>query len=367
VKKPNETRGQVELKRAPRRLGELFPRLHLPSLELGRFPTPVARLALDAPPGVELWIKRDDLAGEQYGGNKVRKLELLLADALDKRKRRVVTIGALGSHHALATTIYARRVGLDATLVLYPQPLTPHVVENLLLDHSFGANLLRATHPTTAPAVALARCALGPRETLFVPPGGSSALGTIGHVEAGLELAAQVRAGELPEPGLAVVAFGTGGTAAGLALGLALGGLRTRVVAVRVVEPFVTTRALIAHLLTGARRLLVRRGAPAARLPSRTIDRIIIDGDELGGGYGKPTDAARAATEMFRTLGVELETTYTGKAAAAFLRLAHEQAARRILYWHTYSSVDLHARAATVDARSLPAAFHRDLKRAGKI
>src|SRR5262249_21837586 len=153
-----------------------------------------------------------------------------------RKRKRIVTIGALGSHHALATTIYSRRAGLDATLILYPQPLTPHVIENLLLDHSYGAVLKRATHPTTAPAVALAQVALDPRGTAFVPPGGSSALGTIGHIEAGLELAEQVRAGEFPEPSILVVAFGTGGTAAGLAFGLALGGLRTRVVAVRVVE-----------------------------------------------------------------------------------------------------------------------------------
>lgn len=355
------------LRRAPQRLGELFPKLSLPSVELGRFPTPVQRLDLPAAAGVELWIKRDDLAGERYGGNKVRKLELLLGHALAKKKSRVVTIGALGSHHALATTIYARGLGLDATLVLYPQPLTPHVVENLLLDHSYGAELKRAGHPTTAPAVALARCARDPRGTSFIPPGGSSALGTLGHVEAALELAAQVRAGELPEPALVVVAFGTGGTAAGLALGFALAGLRTRVVAVRVVEAFVTTRALLRHLLAGARRILARRGAPTAKLPRRTIDRIEIDPAELGPGYGKPTDAAAAATETFRPLGIELETTYTGKAAAAFLRLAREGAARRILYWHTYSSVDLSRRAATVDAHQLPAAFHGELKKAGKL
>jgi 1-aminocyclopropane-1-carboxylate deaminase/D-cysteine desulfhydrase-like pyridoxal-dependent ACC family enzyme len=324
----------------------------------------VGRLAVDSP--AELWIKRDDEAGELYGGNKVRKLELLLGDALARKKKRVVTMGALGSHHALATTIYARKVGLEAVLVLYPQPLDPHVIDDLLLDHAFGAELRRAAAIPLAPAVALAEIAKAPRATALVPPGGSSALGTIGHIEGALELAWQVREGLLPEPDALVVAFGTGGTAAGLAFGLALAGLRTRVVAVRVVEA-ITTRALLRELLNGARRLLARRGAPVSELPRRALERIELDAHELGAGYGHATDAGRAAKEVFGRAGITLETTYTGKAAASLLALARRGTAKRILYWHTFSSVDLAPRLREVSPESLPAAFHPVLRAAGRL
>jgi D-cysteine desulfhydrase len=352
---------------APPHLGALFPGLRLPSAPLGRFPTPVERLALEAPPGVELWIKREDKAGELYGGNKVRKLELLLGDALARKKDRVVTFGALGSHHALATTIYARHLGLEAVLVLYPQPIDPHVLDDLLLDHVFGADIRDARHFTTAPAVALAAVAQAPRRTVLVPPGGSSSLGTVGHIEGALELAAQIKAGELPEPDVLVVAFGTGGTAAGLSLGLALAGLKTRVLAVRVVEPIVTTRSLLTSLVRGARGVLVRRGADPARIPKRPLARLEIDGSELGRGYGHPTPRAKAAKIAFEAAGIALETTYTGKAAAAFLRLARKGEAKRLLFWHTFSSVDLSPRLAGAEAAALPKAFHKVLREAGRL
>lgn len=349
---------------APRHLGALFPRLRLPSAELGRFPTRVERLDIQSPS--ELWIKRDDEAGELYGGNKVRKLELLLGEALARKKTRIVTFGALGSHHALATTIYAKKLGLDAVLCLYPQPIDPHVIDDLLLDHAFGAELRRCSHPATAPAVALAEVARAPRATLLVPPGGSSSLGTIGHIEGALELAAQVRAGELPEPDVLVVAYGTGGTAAGLAFGCMLAGLRTRVVAVRVVEG-ITTRALLRELMNGARRMLGRKGAAVSKLPRRALDRIELDSEQLGKGYGHPTPAASEAKATFAKAGVTLETTYTGKAAAAFLKLARAGPAKRILFWNTFSSVDLAPRLVGVKGSELPKAFHAVLKEAGRL
>src|SRR5690606_5056181 len=158
------------------------------------FPTPVEPLeGLSRATGAECWIKRDDRSGARYGGNKVRKLELLLGQALARRRRSVVTIGAFGSHHALATAIYGRAVGLEVALGLYPQPLTPHVLDDLLADQAAGAHLVWTPHPAVAAVYAqvMARAA----DTQLVPAGGSSALGTLGYVEGALELADQVRAG----------------------------------------------------------------------------------------------------------------------------------------------------------------------------
>ncbi|MEZ6189022.1 MAG: pyridoxal-phosphate dependent enzyme [Planctomycetota bacterium] len=274
----------------PPRLRALCPTLDLPWVSLGDFPTPVERLeGLGRELGCELWIKRDDRSGAPYGGNKVRKLELLLARALQDGARTAVTIGAYGSHHALATAIYARELGLASELVLYPQPLTEHVLDDLLLDHAVGAGLTRVAHAVFAPwrsGRVATRCEAPAR----IPAGGSNALGTVGFVEAGLELAGQVEAGELPRPHAIVVAAGTCGTAAGLALGCELGGLATRVVAVRVVPGLIANGFNLRRLRRGALALLRQAGlAPDLRAPVG----LELEARELGRGYGTPTPARR--------------------------------------------------------------------------
>ncbi len=110
-------------------LSERWSRLRsLPHVPLATTPTPVERSrALSEALGSDVWVKRDDLTGTRYGGNKVRKLEYLLADAMDRRADTIVTTGAAGSHHVLATSIYGRQLGLDVHGLLVPQPKTPHV------------------------------------------------------------------------------------------------------------------------------------------------------------------------------------------------------------------------------------------------
>ncbi len=350
--------GAPALERAgPPRLRARFGPLALPWVPLAQVPTPVEPLAARSRAlGAELWVKRDDRSGARYGGNKVRKLELLLADALARGRRTVATIGAWGSHHALATAIYGAHVGLGVELALYPQPITPHVQEDLLLDLAFGAGLLAIPSPVLGPLAALALARRADRGAV-IPPGGSSALGALGYVEAGLELADQVAQGALPAPDAVVVAAGTCGTVAGLALGLELAGLRPLVVAVRVVPAAIANRWLIDRLRHGARRRL--RDAGAALPPRRPLP-VVLDPHELGPGYGHDTPAARAAVAAFAEDGLALETTYTGKAAAAALRWAQGPLrGKRVLFWHTCSSVDLSARLAAVDPGALPAGLRR--------
>lgn len=128
-------------------LFEEFPRLRgeIPWLKLGDFPTRVHRLKrLGKELGCRnLWIKRDDESGKLYGGNKVRKLEFLLADAEKKNAKVILTCGRIGSNHCLASTIYGSKLGFKSVLVLYHQPVTELVMSNLLLDHYFGAELHR--------------------------------------------------------------------------------------------------------------------------------------------------------------------------------------------------------------------------------
>src|SRR6478736_1517439 len=116
-------------------------RTRFPHLPLGDFPSRVERVDGLTPPAVELWVKREDECGAAYGGNKVRKLEFLFGAARAAGRRRLVTFGPWGSHHVVATAIYARRAGFTVDAVMFPQPIDAHVRELLLADQAAGARL----------------------------------------------------------------------------------------------------------------------------------------------------------------------------------------------------------------------------------
>ncbi len=294
------------------------------SLTLGSYPTPVRRLAISGEQG-ELWLKDDGLTSPLYGGNKVRKLEFILADALARGARQVVTFGAAGSHHVYATARYASALGLTVRAVLFPQPQSFAVTQMLHATLTSGAEC--------TPSYELPRgiMSLLGRKSYLIPPGGSSPLGALGYVQAGLELGRQVQEGELPEPDEVVVAVGSGGTAAGLAVGLAQAGLRTRVVVAPVMRPHRIAPTLVrglAHLTKGGWR---------GRYP------LVVDATHTGTGYGWPSASAQQAVELGRKNGLKLDPTYTEKAfATAVSRLApaHDPShvRERVLYWHTLSS-----------------------------
>ncbi|MEM1414786.1 MAG: pyridoxal-phosphate dependent enzyme, partial [Myxococcota bacterium] len=239
-------------------LGSRFPRLSmLPHVPLVRA-TPVERHALDEG---ELWVKRDDLVAERYGGNKTRKLEWLLGDARARDARALLTAGAWGSHHVLATTRYGTAWGFDVHAVLAPQRRTPHVDENLRAGLGLGLHAHPVTSgPRVLPELVRVQAALRARglRPYRIPFGGSSPVGALGYVEAGLELAQQIQARELDEPDAVVVALGSGGTVAGLSVGLAAAGLTTKVVGVRVTPRAVANaarvRRLIAKIIAHLRR-----------------------------------------------------------------------------------------------------------------
>jgi 1-aminocyclopropane-1-carboxylate deaminase/D-cysteine desulfhydrase-like pyridoxal-dependent ACC family enzyme len=303
----------------------------IPHLPLTTLPTPVERLAIgDAP----LWVKRDDRTGEAYGGNKVRKLEFLLGEARHRGAPRLVTAGAAGSHHCLATTVYGREHGFDLTLVLFPQPPTPHVREVLGAVAARGAEIRPVPRMELVPA-GLLRERLRHRRSgcVVIPPGGSSPAGTLGYVSAGLELAEQVEAGEMPAPDVVHVAAGTLGTAVGIAIGLEMAGLPARVHAVRVVGRLVANPRAVRGLV---RRTLQRLGE--AGDAGAMLARIDLSGSHLGPGYGVATPAGAAAIHEAARSGLVLDSTYTGKVAAAALGAATTDPERVHLYWHTLSA-----------------------------
>ncbi len=346
-----------------------FPALRgrLPRARLTQLPTRVHRLGrLGRELRVDqLWVKRDDQSGTLYGGNKPRKLEFLLGDALADGKTSVLTFGGIGTHHGLATAICARAVGLRAILALLRQPVTEHVRRCLLLDYAAGAEMHYASTVPLLTARALRICA---RELLHgelpyvIPTGGTSPVGTLGYVNAAFELQEQVAAGALPEPDWIFVPMGSGGTVAGLVLGAKLAGLRSRVAAVLVTDVLPPTADKLAKLAPRSLTLL-RQHAP--ELPNVAVsagDFTIIKG-YVGPSYGTPTDAARSARDVMEKLeGIHLETTYTAKCLAGMIDAVRTPEYRNgsVLFWNTYSSVDPTAHlGALPDYRQLPRAFHQ--------
>lgn len=314
-------------------LHERFPEISpsaLPHVRLGTAPSPVRRIEGLTAGGADVWVKDEGAYGDGgWGGNKVRKLEWLLPEAQRRGARTVMTFGALGTNHGLATALYARDQGLDAAVAVVDQPLDEHVERQFARLCASGATVHRtrtkARTVVAAPGLVLQHTSLVPRRGVraIVPPyvfpaGGSNPVGVLGTVEAALELAAQVRAGELPEPSHVVLAVGTGGTAAGFALGFALAGLRTRVHAVIVND---TLRLDERQMLGLARRtaaLLRRRGADLG--PLLLGPGVLgVDTAELGPGYGYPTQACTDAIAVGSEHGVHLDPVYTGKAMAALL------------------------------------------------
>jgi D-cysteine desulfhydrase len=305
-------------------------------LRIGRYPTPVSRLDAFCGDRTELWLKNDGVSAEPYGGNKVRKLELILAEAARRGARRIVTTGAGGSHHVLSTALYAQRIGIPVVAVLCPQPFSEHAERTLRASLGAGVEPVLARSMTTVP-FAVARVLR--RGDYFVPAGGSSTLGTLGYLHAVRELLDQIRAGELPEPDLIIAALGSGGTVAGLLAGVVREGLRARVVGVNVAVVSPLAQALVLALAHAA----IRADAGQAGVV-RLARRLEVDPSERGGGYGHRTDGGDRATHDAAGAGLTLDPTYTAKTFARALREVRGTGTgpkRVVLYWHTLNAAPL--------------------------
>ena len=334
----------------------------LPRLPLATLPTPVAMVDLDTGRmRHEIAVKYDNLSGPLYGGNKVRKLEYLLAEAKRRGRRRIATFGAAGSNHALATALYARQAGFECTCFLSGQSTSPWVARNLNKHLENGTELVRfGGHRSTR--LSILRQHLWGRQAYVIPMGGSSWLGTVGFVAAGVELAAQVAAGDIEKPERIYVASGTLGTAAGLGIGLALAGMQAEVHAVRVSDESIANDGVLQRLVAKTLAMLAHRGI---RLPGDLLAGVDIRLRHrwFAPGYGKSTPDVDAAIQSARSsLGLELEQTYTGKAMAALVSDLEDGSAvpGRTLYWHTANSVPLDvADDQPLDAARLPEGFSR--------
>lgn len=331
----------------------------LPLAGIATIPTPVP--VLEAPwlaeePLGGVWVKRDDLTSPVYGGNKVRKLDFLLGDALAQGATSVLTFGAYGSNHALATAVHARALGLEPHVVLSPQEPGPFAPATLRAHAGLGTVLHLADGWDGKRAAVRAIQELRERdgrEPYVIPMGGTNALGALGYVNAAFEVWEQsgepdlavlsAQPGDLVRPDVVYVAGGTLGTAVGLAVGFAALGADTRVESVRVTPGEVANeevaRGLVAETVALLRSL--DDSFPAVGFDDLSLT---LRDDHFEPGYGVVTPETREAVAMAEAASIKLETTYTGKAFSAVIADARNGSLaidQHVLFWDTYSSAPM--------------------------
>lgn len=302
-----------------------IPRIHIAAL-----PTPV-----EAMPrlsgllhGPSLWVKRDDLTGLAMGGNKTRKLEFVLAEAQANGARTLITVGAAQSNHCRQTAALAARVGMDCILVLSGEK-DQAATGNLLLDELFGAEIVWTTRPDREEALqrTFADAWQAGRRPYLIPLGASNALGSLAYADAFQEFLTQETAVDW-----VVVASSSGGTQAGLALGVRLAGWNGRVLGISIDEPKDVLQNTVANYATQAAGLLREE----IHVKPEEIN---VNADYLGEGYGILGEPEKEAIRLFaRFEGILLDPVYTGRAAAGMIDLIRKgffNPGERVLFWHT--------------------------------
>lgn len=340
-----------------------YPKLQnkIPYILLGNFPTPVIKLQNVGKflKCNNLYLKRDDISALPYGGNKIRKLEFILADAKSKNKNYVLSIGAAGSNHCLATTIYANKCGMKNIAVLFPQPKTDYLKKNLLLHVAFGGKLVYLPSVYLVPfAIMYYLIKISP---YYIPPGGSSVLGCIGYVNASFELKNQIDENLVPEPDLIFVPAGTCGTSAGLELGVRIAGLKSKVVSVKVVEKIISNKNKIASLANKTSLFLNSIDDSFPKIKIKPQEIVFLD-DYFGCGYAKFTKEGIASVKIMEEMeNIHLEGTYTGKTLAALFDWCKNKniSSKTILFWNTYNSQDMSNYISNISYTELPSSLQK--------
>ena len=308
----------------------------LPRFALLDGPSPLAplrRFSAALGGGADVWIKREDLLPLAFGGNKLRNLEFLVGAALADGADTLVTSGRRWSNHCRLTAAAGARAGLEVDLVLTGPPLpTGAEGPNQVLDELLGARVhvtatdQRAERAAVVADVAASLRAAG-RRPYVIEVGGSGAVGAAGQVLAGLEVADQLAAAGIGEATI-VLPSATGGTHAGVLTGLALAAPPVReVVGIAVAAPATELRPSLLLLLEGL--------APLAGIdvPEAAV---VLEDDQLGDGYGRPTTAAEEGARLLaRTEGILVDPIYTAKALAGLVARVRDGGQRGpVVFWH---------------------------------
>lgn len=304
--------------------------MNLPRVRLAKLPTPIEALPnLSAYlGGPQILVKRDDLTGLGMGGNKVRKLEFLIAEAQANGARMLITTGAAQSNHCRQTAAAAARMGYACHLVLTRNE-SGSTGGNLLLDSLFGAEIIwceKAERDTVLSQVFDSEWNAGKRPFL-IPYGGSSPVGASAYVMAFSELATQGLS-----PDVIVFPSSSGGTQAGLVLGAKINQSKIRIIGISVDETAEDLKAKVSKLANAAaERMQVYEAVETSE--------ILVDDHYIGRGYGVLSALERDAIKLFaRKEGLLLDPVYTGRAAGALIDLIQKgvlKTGEQVLFWHT--------------------------------
>lgn len=310
----------------------------IPRLPFAHLPTPIEELprlsaALGGP---RILVKRDDQTGLAFGGNKTRKLEFLVAEALAHGAKMMISAGAIQSNHCRQTAAAAARYGMECTLVLTGEmPSKP--TANLLLDHLFGARIVNVANRKDRDRIlqeTFDQANAEGKKPYLVPYGGSSPTGALGYAFAMEELMKQLEERTRSSETIDWIIFGTssGGTHAGLVLGQRVFGFKGNVLGISIDEPVEWLQKNVSALASSA-------GEKMGERIEFTPSDVLAKDDYCRAGYGVLTHAEREAVRLFaRTEGLLLDPVYTGRAAAGMIDLIRKGFFRQdetVLFWHT--------------------------------
>lgn len=307
----------------------------VPRIELAYAPTPLLKLErLSAELGIELWVKRDDLTGLLETGNKIRKLEFLVGEALAQGADTLITCGTLQSNCCRAVSAVAARLGLRAVLALKGTP-PPEYDGNLLLDRLLGAEIHYVDDEAWAKIDQVmeqlaAQVRARGRTPYVIPESGATVVGALGYLTCGQEIAQQVRHGAPDFDTIAITAF-SGGSQAGLLMAKQLTGLRAQIVAVPIAWEASRVRAYVADVIERARR----RYGLAVDVPAEIP---LIDGYQGAGRAEVRREELETVLRLARLEGIVLDPVYTAKAFGALLdriRRDRQSLGQRVCFIHT--------------------------------
>jgi len=300
-----------------------------------------------------LWVKRDDRSFDPLGGNKSRKLEFLLADIIQKKSKTLITAGMYGSNHALATAIAAKKLGLQTKLILGPQPITKNVRQKLLAMHSLGAKLDYHGN-LLGLGLSLAGASISnffglDSTSYYIPPGGSSELGSIGYVNAFFELLKQFE--NKPFVDQIIVPVGSGGTAAGLLVGSCLSRQweKVQIIGVSVVSNYFYSQNKLRQDAEKLYRFLTSHMSDedrkkVAKCNFKTSKKALgFTESYYQPEYGAANKEVYANINLLKKHeGIMLDPTYSGKAMSYFIDKAQDiKSNKKMLFWLTYNSYPL--------------------------
>lgn len=345
----------------------------IPYIRLGTFPTSIIKLntlakIIRVP---NLYIKFDGHSGKTingkqlFGGNKVRKLEFLLADALSHKAHSVLTFGCIGSNHATATATYAQHLGLQSILMLKPQPNNPIVQRNLMLNAAAGAQMTLSPTNNLRALATITECCNHKLTygslPYIIPTGGSCPVGILGFVNAMFELKEQIKQGAMPEPHRIYVPLGSTGTMVGMLIGAGLTGLKSKIIGIAVFPEddrfnFVST---IQKLFDDTIGLLQSADMSLPKLTCN-LDKHAILYDFTGPDYGVVTHEGLRAQELLQSSEkLLLDDVYTAKAFAGMLTDLEKnkpEITQSILFWNTFYADNCSLNDS--DISMIPACFH---------